>query len=83
MIMSTESKHLWSHEVDTKWHPPKGFFDRSSEEIAQGLTEASDGLAQAMDRLDFYINRAGTNLSPEDKERLEKVKPLLREYFGE
>lgn len=81
--MSAESKNLWSHEVDTKWHPPEGFFERSPEEIADGLTEASDSLAQAMDRLDFYINRAGSNLSPSDKERLEKVKPLLREFFGE
>ena len=78
-----EKRNLWSHEVKTKWHPPEGFFELSPEEIAQGLKEASDSLAQAMDRLDFYINRAGVNLAPEDKERLEKVKPLLRQLFGE
>ena len=81
--MSEENKKLWSHEVKTKWHPPEGFFERSPEEIAQDLTEASDNIAQAMDRLDFYINRAGVNLTPEAKAQLEKVKPLLRKYFGE
>jgi len=81
--MSEEKKDLWSQDVKTKWHPPEGFFERSPEEIAAGLQEASDSEPQAMDRLDFYINRAGTNLSPERKAELEKVKPLLRELFGE
>ena len=81
--MSEENKNLWSQDVDTKWHPPGGFFEQSPDEIAKGLTEASDDLAQAMDRLDFYINRAGSNLSSSDKDRLEKVKPLLRKFFGE
>jgi len=79
----SEEKKLWSHEVKTKWHPPKGFFERSPEEIAKGLREASDSLAQAMDRLDFYINRAGTNPSTETKKHLEKTKSLLRQIFGE
>ena len=81
--MSEENKNLWSQDVDTKWHPPVGLFDQSSEEIAKILAEASESEAQAMDRLDFYINRAGTNLSPEAKERLENAKPLLRSLFGE
>ena len=75
--MSENEKNLWSKDVETKWSPPEGFFKQSAEEIARGLREASDGLAQAMDRLDFYINRSGSNLSPEDRDRLERAKTIL------
>ncbi len=36
----------------------------------------------AMSMLNFYINRAGNNLSAHQKEILEKAKPELRELFG-
>jgi len=81
--MSEEEKKLWSKDVETKWHPPEGFFEQSAEEIARGLKEASDGLAQAMDRLDFYINRAGKNLSPENRQRLEQAKSILPGLYSE
>lgn len=76
-----EDKNLWSGDVKTHWHPPEGFFEQSSEKIAEGLKASSDGLAQAMDRLDFYINRAGSNLAADAKERLEKVKDILRGLY--
>jgi len=79
--MSEQEKKFWSKDVETKWHPPEGFFGRPAEEIAEGLREASDGLAQAMDRLDFYINRSGSNLSPEDRERLEEAKGILHGLY--
>ena len=79
--MSEQEKKFWSKEVETKWHPPKGFFTRPAEEIARGLQEASDGLAQAMDRLDFYINRGGSNLSPEDRQRLERTRTILHALY--
>lgn len=77
----SEEKNHWSGDVKTHWHPPEGFFEQSAEKIAEGLKSASDGLAQAMDRLDFYINRAGDNLSGEVKARLEKSKEILRGLF--
>lgn len=77
-----EDKNLWSDDVKTKWHPPEGFFEQPAEEIAQGLKSASDGVAQAMDRLDFYINRAGVNLSEEAKSKLEKAKEILHELYS-
>ena len=77
-----EKKDLWSADVKTKWHPPEGFFEQSAEEIAKGLKEASDSLSQAMDRLNFYINRAGANLSEERKLVLEKAKKNLDELYG-
>jgi hypothetical protein len=79
--MSEDKKNLWSGDVKTHWHPEEGFFEQSSEKIAEGLKSASDGLAQAMYRLDFYINRAGTNLSAEAKAKLEKAKEILHGLY--
>lgn len=80
--MSDDKKNLWSVDVKTHWHPEEGFFGQSSEKIAEGLKSASDSLAQAMDRLDFYINRAGSNLSGEDKEKLENAKKILHKLYA-
>lgn len=73
---------LWSGDVKTKWHPPEGFFEQSADKIAEGLAKASDSLAQAMDRLNFYINRAGKNLSDERKATLEQAKKILDGLYG-
>lgn len=77
----TEEDEKWSGDVKTKWHPKEGFFDRSASEIASGLKSASDDLKQAMSRLNFYINRAGDNLSSEDKSRLELAKNKLSALY--
>jgi len=71
----------WSAEVDTNWHPKEGFFTQSADEIASGLKEASDDLQMAMARLNFYINRAGDNLSDDDKTRLESAKEKLSALY--
>jgi hypothetical protein len=34
-----------------------------------------------MSRLNFYINRAGSNLSKKDKARLEEAKKLLQKLY--
>ena len=81
--MKKEEKHLWSQEIKTKWHPPEGFFEQSAKQIAEGLKKASDSLAQAMDRLNFYINRAGKNLSPERKTTLEEAKKILDNLYAQ
>jgi len=71
----------WSHDIETKWHPPEGFFEQSAEKIAHGLKAVSDSLAQAMDRLNFYINRAGEKLDPKRKEILAKAKEILHNLY--
>lgn len=76
------SEGKWSAKVVTKWEPPEGFFKKSADDIANGLKSASDSLAQAMERLNFYINRAGENLSTEDKSRLEDAKKKLSALYG-
>jgi hypothetical protein len=42
----------------------------------------SSPFQSAMSMLTFYENRAGKNLSPGEKETLEKAKDKLRELFG-
>lgn len=69
---------------------PQGLFIRSSKQIAQGLKKAvlesnrtkGTKFQSAMSMLNYYINRAGKNLSTEDKERLEKAKDELRKAFN-
>lgn len=77
--MAENDDYYWSEEVKPKWHPPKGFFTQSAEDIAQGLKDNSDSLRQAMDRLDFYINRAGDKL--EDPEKFERAKVILHDLY--
>lgn len=69
----------WSENVHTHWHPEPGFFEQSAEAIAEGLKANSDGLRQAMDRLDFYINRAGDRLK--DPQKFEKAKYILHYLY--
>jgi len=75
----------WSADVTKKekWHPPEGFFTGSADSIASGLKSASSSLKQAMSRLNFYINRQGSNLSATDKKKLDSVKNKLRKLYGE
>jgi len=72
------SEAMWSGEVKTKWHPPEGFFKQSAGKIASGLKSASKDLKQAMSRLNFYINRAGANLTDADIEKLNAAKKKLQ-----
>ncbi len=58
--------------------------------IARSLKGSADASARrksapfqsAMSMLTFYINRAGTTLSPERKDVLERAKAELRKEFG-
>ena len=76
------SEKLWSGEIEAHWKPPEGFFTKSASEIAKGLKSASSDYAEASRRLNFFINRAGKNLSAEDKTRLEAAKKALRIVYG-
>lgn len=89
-----EKPHYWSAEVTEHDHPyalPPGLFaNGSAQEIAQALKHSAETnpkhkehpFASAMSMLDFYINRAGSGLSTEDREKLDNVKTELRRAFG-
>lgn len=69
---------------------PKGIFTHSAKKIAQELKDAvmassrtkGTKFQSAMSMLNYYINRAGKNLNPKDKARLERAKIELRKVFG-
>ena len=64
-------------DVKTHWHPKKDLFTSDDpQEIVDYLMKNSKDQAQAMQRLCFYINRAGDNLS--NKTVLNKAKQLLK-----
>ena len=71
----------WSAKVDTvSTHPDHGLFLKSPQTIAKALATkevSPKGPASGMRMLNFYINRAGKNLSKERIAELESAKELL------
>jgi hypothetical protein len=73
---------LWSADVKTKKHPKEGLFATgSASEIANWLKDSHDDLKSAMGALNFYVNRAGKNLSDSQKGKLSHAKALLHAKF--
>lgn len=73
----------WSDDVDTKWTPPEGLFENgTSTDIAKAEKKGHKDLKSAMASLNYYINRAGKNLSNERKKVLEDAKDELRNLYN-
>ncbi len=84
----------WSKEVTEHDHPfalPPGIFKSADPEVIAAALQHSaedpkrgsgDAYRTAMSMLDFYINRAGQNLSAGDRAALDKAKTALRKRFG-
>lgn len=71
-------KELWSGDVKTKKHPPEGLFaEGSAAAIVKWLKSAHSDKKSATGALNFYINRAGKNLSAERKAVLDDAKKTL------
>lgn len=92
--MPTTKDKKWSAEVTEHSHAldlEPGVFElddprsiaRSLKRSAEQSTQRKAGPFQsAMSMLNFYINRAGRNLSAERKKILEEAKEELRKEFG-
>jgi len=82
--MATKKK--WSASVKTEsTYPEKGLFTQSPNTIAKQLASkqvSPKGPASGMRMLNFYINRAGKNLSAERHEALEKAKTILSKIIA-
>ncbi|MEO6909435.1 MAG: tRNA adenosine(34) deaminase TadA [Edaphobacter sp.] len=82
--MTTKKK--WSAKVDTdSTHPDEGLFNKSASAIAKALASkkvSPKGPASGMRMLNFYINRAGKNLSQERHAELEKAKAKLSDIIA-
>jgi len=91
MVQKTEK---WSKEVTDHDHPyalPPGVFKSGDPDVIAAALQHSaedprrgphDAYRTAMSMLDFYINRAGKNLTDGDRAALEKAKTALRKRFG-
>jgi len=73
----------WSHKVTTvSTFPPPGLYTKDAQTIADVMATkkvSPKGLGSAIHMVQFYINRAGKNLSPERRDELEKAKRILKE----
>ena len=76
----------WSAKVDTdSTHPDQGLFNKNAAAIAKALASkkvSPKGPSSGMRMLNFYINRAGKNLSTSRHAELEKAKTLLSEIVA-
>jgi tRNA(Arg) A34 adenosine deaminase TadA len=77
----TAPARRWSSKVDSdSTHPDHGLFLKSARAIADALATKAvspKGPVSGMRMLNFYINRAGDNLTKERVVELEKAKELL------
>lgn len=88
------SKRKWSADVTEhsdaldleenvfEGEDPKGIAASLKRSAEKSRRRKAEPFRSAMSMLNFYINRAGTNLSAERKETLEKAKDELRKAFG-
>jgi hypothetical protein len=83
---TTPPSRRWSAKVTTdSTHPDEGLFLKSAPQIARALASkrvSPKGPTSGMRMLNFYINRAGKNLSAEQHANLERAKELLSEYIA-
>ncbi|HVW99821.1 MAG TPA: DUF3175 domain-containing protein [Candidatus Babeliaceae bacterium] len=93
MRKSTNKKKSWITivgQTSNAMDIPVGLFKKPAKDIAQGLHDAvlasnrtkGTKFQSAMSMLNFYINRAGKKLKPDDKERLNQAKIELRKLFN-
>ena len=83
---TTPPSRRWSYKVDTdSTHPDHGLFLQSAPKIAKELATkrvSPKGPASGMRMLNFYINRAGKNLSKGRIATLERAKDLLSDMIA-
>lgn len=94
MSPTQHDEHKWSAEATEHSDAldlEKGIFSSNDpKEIARSLKQSAEQsdrrkaepFRSAMSMLTFYINRAGHNLSPDERSTLEAAKRELRQLFG-
>ena len=80
--VTRESHALELEEGVFTWDDPKRIARSLKRSAEQSRRRKSDPFRSAMSMLTFYINRAGTQLSADQRERLEAAKDELRVLFG-
>ncbi len=81
-----QGNRRWVASVHTEsTYPEKGLFTKSASTIARSLASkrtSPKGPASGMRMLNYYINRAGHNLSASRKKELQRAKKLLSEIIA-
>jgi putative cell wall-binding protein len=93
-ILETVKKpKRWSQEVTRRsnaldldagvftWKDPKKIAQSLQQSALKSTRRKGTPYQSAMSMLNFYINRAGKNLDPKQKEILEQAKQELRQLF--
>jgi len=87
-------KRYWSGEVTRRsdaldlqdsvftWSDPKRIARSLSRSAEQSTRRKASPFQSAMSMLNFYINRAGTNLGARQKKVLQRAKEELRTIYG-
>ncbi|MDB5561633.1 MAG: hypothetical protein JWN11_1051 [Hyphomicrobiales bacterium] len=87
------SKEKWSREVTEhsdaldleanvfEWHDPKKIAASLKRSAEHSKRRKAEPYQSAMSMLNFYVNRAGSNLPAERKRVLEQAKDELRKAF--
>lgn len=82
MPRKRSNPHRWSHEVKTvSTFPPEGTFTKDAATVARIMASkkvSPKGLGSGVRMIQFFINRAGKNLSAERRAELEKAKEILQ-----
>jgi hypothetical protein len=80
--VTRESNALDLEEGVFTWSNPGRIAQSLKRSAEQSKRRKADPFRSAMSMLVFYINRAGRNLDPEQKEILEQAKQELRNLFN-
>lgn len=79
----TKHSHALNLEKDVfTWHDPKKIALSLKKSAEASTRRNAPPYRSAMSMLSFYINRAGKNLNPTQRERLNEAKEELRRIFG-
>lgn len=93
-MATRKSKKYWSGEVTKHsnamdleasvftWEDPKRIARSVSNSAEKSTRRKAPPLQSAMSMLNFYINRAGKNLSAGHRKTLEQAKVELRRMYG-
>jgi hypothetical protein len=79
----TESSNALDLEAGVfTWDDPRRIAQSLKNSAERSERRKTGPFRSAMSMLNFYINRAGSNLSAKQRERLELAKDELRELYG-
>jgi hypothetical protein len=80
--VTRESNALSLEEGVFTWKDPKRIAESLRNSAEASTRRKAEPFRSAMSMLVFYINRAGKNLNPEQRQILEQAKQALRELYG-